>query len=537
MNLLLSVLSVVAGASATDSCDVPRSRDTGALTMAVAQDRQVAAAFQKASAACVKDSESCDQARLECGTLLASTLKLQVGFDEGAWLRDLLMPYLGQTYPITQKFAATAQATDTSCAGETAALAAAAGRRTAQAAKRQTILEEYPKYVTWVNSTFAKCREQAGVDAQKAIANRSEAEKLAAAALAAKLAEEAKQRSDDEVRQKAEAELKAKAELQKKLEDEAKARARAEASAKKTQEDAAEKQKKDQGDAAKRAKQAEDVRLVAEREGRLNQAKTQKSQIVTDAKADLERATDEANAKQKAAMKAVEERSPAAAMLATEAANAEKARAASEQRLADAKVKADRIELDESSERSRGSIGVQGIIGYGTLGSSEGQASGVAIGAQASAHFGFWGTAPADGMASGLEVRLNARYQTQLGTGVARGFDGRAAVRWFFGRFGVGAAVEYRLFESSLGTSGRTFSALGLGPSVGVAFIDTPSVRVMFNLAWLPVVANDLLRFVGEIEIAYRFLFFGIAGGTQTDPTAARLGFVVTGLVGVRLCW
>ncbi len=543
MSALLGLISLAF--AATDPCESPRIRDTGALTMAMAQDRQVAQSFQKAATACVADTEACDQARLECGTLLASTLKLQVGFDEGAWLRDMLLPYIGQQYPISQKFAAAAQATDTSCAGPAATLTAAANRRLGQAAKRQAIFDEYPKYAAWVNSAYAKCREQANVDQQKAIANRSDAEKLAAAALAAKVAEEARQKAEDDARRRAEAEAKAKSEALRKAEDDARERAKAEAAAKKANEDAADRVENEKKEAAKRVEQAENDRIVQARESRLTQAKNQKSQIVTDAKVDLQRATDEANAKQKAAMKALEERSPAAAMLATEAANAEKNRQAAEQRLADAKVKADRIEVDESSERSRGSLGIQGAIGYGTLGSTEGQASGVLLGAQGSAHFGFWGTAPADGLASGLEVRINAKFMGQAGgVGASTGFDGRAAVRWFFGRVGLGAAAEYRFFNSTLVDSttmtqtARSFSAFGFGPSIGLAFVDTPTVRVMFNIAWLPIVANDLLRIVADIEIAYRFLIFGIAGGSQTDPIApARLGFFLTGLVGVRLGW
>lgn len=529
MSDLLTLLMLVS--AATDPCDPPRIRDTGALTMAMTQDRQVAQAFQKAAAACAKDTEPCDQARLECTTLLAATLKGQVGFDEGAWLRDMLLPYLGQSYTLTTQFTATAQANDISCAGDPTLLTSAATRRLAQAGKRQAIFDEYPKYAAWANAAYAKCRDQAVVDQQKALVTRSEAEKLAAAAAAAKLAEELRQKGVDDARRKTEAEAKLKADAQVKLADEARARAKAQAEAT----DLAEKAKKD---AAKQVERAQEDRLVAEREGKLHQARTQKSQIVADAKAELDRATDESNAKHKLAMTALDDRNPASAQLASDAANAEKARAAAAQRLVDAKVKAERIEVDESSERSRGSLGVQGVVGYGSLASTDGTAAGVLLGVQAGVHFGFWGTAPSDGLASGLEVRLNARYLTQAGgTGVQRGFDGRAAVRWFFGRVGVGLAAEYRLFDSTLGTVAHTFSGLGLGPSVGLAIVDTPTLRATFNLAWLPIVANDLFRFIGDLEVAWRFLVFGIAGGAQTDPAVSRLGFFMTGLVGVRLGW
>ena len=512
--------------------------------MAMTQDRQVAAGLQKAAGVCGADTDACDQARLECGTLLAATLKAQVGFDEGAWLRDLLMPYLGQSYPLSRQFSATPPANDTSCAGDPAALNAAAGRRLAQAAKRQSIFDEYPKFSTWVNSTYTKCREQANVDQQKALSTRSDGEKLAAAALAAKLAEEARQKADDDLRKKAELEAKIKHDAQRKAEEDARNQAKNEAAAKKANEAAADQAEREKNDHEKAIKQAENDRVVAEREGRLNQAKGQKSQMVTDAKTDLQRATDDANAKQKAAARAVDERSPAAALLAGEAATAEKARQAAEQRLADTKVKADRIEIDETSERSRGSLGAQVVIGYGALSNADGTAAGVLLGIQGAAHFGFWGTAPAEGLASGLEVRINAKFLGQVGgTGAQSGFDGRAAVRWFFGRIGLGAAAEYRLFNSTLvnaalAQSPRTFSAFGFGPSFGLAFIDTPNVRVMLNLSWMPIVANDLLRVIADLEVAYRFLVFGIAGGTQTDPVGpARVGFFLTGLAGVRLGW
>lgn len=529
MSVLFSLLMLVS--AATDPCDSPRIRDTGALSMAMTQDRQVAQAFQKAATACVKDTEACDQARLECGTLLAAALKGQISFDEGAWLRDMLLPYLGKVYPLTTQFAATGQANDTSCAGEPALLTSAATRRLAQAGKRQAIFDEYPKYAAWVNSAYAKCREQAGIDQQKAFVTRSEAEKLAAAAAAAKLAEELRQKNEDEARKKLELEAKLKADAQLKAAEEARARAKAQADATAQAEQA-------KKDAAKQVAQAQEDRLVQEREGKLTQAKSQKSLIIADAKAELDRATDESNAKHKLAMTALDERSPAAAQLASDAANAEKARLAAAQRLADAKVKADRIEVDESSQRSRGSLGIQGAAGYGALSGVDGSTAGLLLGVQAGVHFGFWGTAPSDGMASGLEVRVNARYLTQAGgPGVQRGFDARAMVRWFFGPVGVGAAFEYRLFESTLGATAHTFSGPGLGPSVGVAFIDTPTWRVMANLSWLPLLAADLLRFVGDFEVSWKFLVFGVAGGVQTDPTVLRSGFFITGLAGVRLGW
>ncbi len=550
MSLFFAVISSLS-VGAADPCDPPRIRDLGALSMAMTQDKQVAQAFQKAAGACAQDTDACDQARLECSTLLAASLKAQISFDEGAWLRDMLMPYLGQMYVLSRSFGAGPSATDTTCTGEPALLNAAAMRRLAQATKRQAIYDEYPKYAAWVNATYARCREQANVDQQKQLANRSEAERLAAAAAAAKLAEEARQKSEDEARQRAEAQARAQAEAvkkqqqaqeaaQRRAEEDARQRAKADEQARLAQEDAVERAEREKKEAEKKAARAEEERLVRDREAKLAQARQQKSQLVADAKADLERATADAAAKQKAAMVALEEHSPAAGMLATEAANAERSRADAEKRFADAKVKADRIEIDESSERARGSLGLQVEGGYGSLSSSDGAATGPMFGVDAQLHFGFWGTAPADGLASGLEVRINGRFLAQAGgTGAQREIEGRAAVRWFFGRIGLGAAAEYRAFDSTLGTTARSFSGFGLGPALGVAFVDTPTMRVGFNIAWLPLVTNDLLRVVADLEVAWRFLLFGLGGGTLTDPIspAARVGFFVTALAGVRLGW
>lgn len=546
MSLVFSVVSLIAGAS--EPCELPRIRDTGALSMAITQDRQVAALFQKAAGACTADTKACDQARLECVTLLTATIKGQANFDEGAWLRDMMLPYLGQMYPMSKKMTPTTPASDNSCGGESATLSAAAGRRTAQAAKRQAILDEYPKYAAWVNAAYAKCRDQVVVDQQKAQATQAEAEKVAAAALAAKVAAEAKQR--------AEIEAKVRQEIAQKAEEEARQKAKAEAAAKKAKEDAAaqaelEKKKAappaqteaEKAEAAKKAKQAEEEKLVRERDARIAQVRAQKVQIVVDAKRELQRAADESNAKHKAAVAALHDRSSAAPSLATEAANAEHARVQAEQKLAEARLKADRIEVDLSSEREWASVSVQGAMGYGTLASTEGQAAGLLLGGQVAGHIGFWRTAPANAMASGLEVRLSARYLTQAGgVGVTQGIDGRAVIRWFFGPFGVGAAAEYRSFsstlvDSSLRAKPHDTVGAGLGLAGGVALVDRPDVRVMVNVAWLPVVSNDVMRVVADFEVAWHYVMFSIAGGSQTDVVnqPIRVGYFLTAQAGVRL--
>ncbi|MBL9039423.1 MAG: hypothetical protein JNG84_12970, partial [Archangium sp.] len=217
-------------------------------------------------------------------------------------------------------------------------------------------------------------------------------------------------------------------------------------------------------------------------------------------------------------------------------------RADAERRLSDAKVKAERIEVDESHERSRGSLSAQGGVGFGVLSSSEGESSGVLLGGQAAGHLGFWGTAPADGMASGLEVRVMGRYlQLVGGTGAQRVAEGRATIRWFFGRVGVGAAGEVRLVDTTLtlNSTPRSFTGFGVGPSLGIALVDTPSTRLIFNASWMPIGSNDLLRVVGDLDLHWKYFCLSLVGGTTTDPTAqpVRVGFFLAVMAGVRFGW
>lgn len=175
-------------------CEVPRLRDTAPLAAAIAQDKAMAQTFLRASEACqMSQSDACDAARLECGNNLAATLKAQVGFDDGAWLRDMLLPYGGLSYPPTRQFQPGAAAMDTACNGDTNQLMAASNRRSVQATRRQALLDEYPRYAQWVQDQAKACRDRASADEARQAQERAEAERLAAAALASRSAEELRQ--------------------------------------------------------------------------------------------------------------------------------------------------------------------------------------------------------------------------------------------------------------------------------------------------------------------------------------------------------
>ena len=106
MNVLrLTTLAgaLVATASfAAEPCDAPGARDLKPLQAAIASDEAVGAAFEATANACPPvPAEGCDAQKLKCGESLTQNLKRMVGFDEGAWVRDMLLPYLGQSYKPT----------------------------------------------------------------------------------------------------------------------------------------------------------------------------------------------------------------------------------------------------------------------------------------------------------------------------------------------------------------------------------------------------------------------------------------------------
>lgn len=623
--LLVAVVVVSAVSSAAEVCEQARIRDTGALATAIAQDKVLATTFQKTAVTCAERGEACDQARIECGGLLTSIIQKQVGFDEGGWLRDMLLPYAGQQYPMTRTFQAAQLAPDASCNVDVATLNAAAQRRTAQATRRENLLQEYQLYVKWAQAAQQKCRERAAADDAKAAAAKAESERLAAAAAAAAAAEASRQKAAEEAaKQKAEAEKRAReaadaqarkqeeqakkqqqlaeeqaraqkeaqeqarrdakeaAEKQAKKQEEAEERARdekeqAKREAKEAQEKAerkreeeleqakeererekreAEKKLKESEEARKREKEeaedkarrekeaaeekaarAEEERKVRERDTRIAQLRQQKEQLVADAEAVLKHAQAVEAEKKKAALDAVN-MSPAVSQAAVaEAAEAEKARLAAEKNLIEAKQKAEKIVIDDSFERSRGSIAIYGGGGAASWWpTASNSGTGFAAGAMANAHLGFWGTAPSEGMASGFELRLSGRYFSTVGAAQNTSvFEALATGRYYFGRFAVGAAGELRLFDPALSVQN-----FGVGASAAVAFVDTKEMRVLLSANYLPVgTVVDPTRFTGDFEISYSYFSLHLNGGTFTQNLVggARLSWQFGAFVGARLFW
>ncbi|MEW5743792.1 MAG: hypothetical protein AB1938_33075, partial [Myxococcota bacterium] len=201
-------LSVATAASAADVCEAPRNRDTAPLATAAAQDKVVANTFEKTAATCAERGPACDQARLECGALVSSIVQKQVGFDDGLWLRDMLLPYQGKSYVLTRSFGAVPLASDASCNVDVATLNAAALRRTKQATRRDNLLAEYQLYVKWTQDQLAQCRARVAADEKRAAEAKAESERVAAAAAAAAAtaaaAAAAKRAQEDEARRRAE---------------------------------------------------------------------------------------------------------------------------------------------------------------------------------------------------------------------------------------------------------------------------------------------------------------------------------------------
>lgn len=567
---------VVTSTLGADPCEPPRVRDTAPLVAAIAQDKVMALTFTKAATACAERGEACDQARLECATLLSSTIQKQVGFDEGQWLRDMLLPYDGGSYPMTRSFGAAAIAGDASCNVDVATLTAASQRRATQATRRDGLFQEYQLYARWTQTQLQKCKERAAADEAKSAAAKAESERLAAASSAAAAAEAAKQKAAQEAaaakleaerkaREAAEAEAKKREDAERLAKEEReKERARVEAAAAKAEEErkaerraaeeraerlererreekraaeeklarekaaAEERVEEAKAEAERKARDAEEKRLVSERDKRVTEQRATKARLVREAEDNLKRARDEEALKKQAALDAVNS-SPAIAQAAVaEAAAAEKARVDAEKRLAEAHQKADAIVIDDSFERSTGSVGLAG-------GGAAADA-GFGLGVLGFAHFGFWGTAPAEGMASGLELRLWGRYFGTVATMTpAASIDALVSVRYFIGRLGLGAAGE-------LGLSGANFAALrgGAGPALGVALVDNHETRVLLNASYLPL-GNviDPLRIVGDFEVSWRFLTLQVHGSTITRAVngSNSVGWQVGGFAGVRASW
>ncbi|MCA3012144.1 MAG: hypothetical protein INH41_07060 [Myxococcaceae bacterium] len=543
-------------------CEAPRSRDVAPLVEAIAQDKAMARAFLEAAQACqLAESDACDAARLACGDRLAKTLRAQVDLDDGAWLRDMMLPYDGLTYPASRAFQAGAQAMDTACTGDAAQLMSASSRRALQAARRQGLVDEYPRYARWVSEQARGCRERApdGGMARGAPAERdagvarpargadggsAEGEGLTAAGsreavggAAPRPGGEAPGKVDEAAAARLAAvelaERRAKAQL------EESERAQREAAAREAQAAAAERaerQARAQLEETERAQRAarEEAERKAREDAERSAVKTREArkQGLRARKEALERqaAVAEQRAREIAAMSfSADQASQAAQLQAERLQAAAKARALRDEAAA--------IVDEDGDERPRGSFGLMGGGGATTW---PGAAAG-ALGGQALFHFGFWGTAPADGIASGLELRGLVRFLSTLEAVAAQQAEGLVTARAFIGRVGLGGAAELRWGRLGPGAGSIT---VGFGPSLALAFVDTPRSRVLLSATWLPVTqrgVEDLTRVLADLELSYDFLVVDVAGGTQrqVSPATGADGITWTFgvFVGARLRW
>jgi len=500
--LVVSLLSA-ASVHAAELCEAPRNRDTAPLATAAAQDKVMANAFEKAATACAERGPACDQARLECGSLVTSIIQKQVGFDDGVWLRDMLLPYQGQSYVLTRSFGAVQLATDASCNVDVAALNAAALRRTKQAARRDSLLQEYQLYVKWTQDQLAKCRARVAADEQRAAEVKAESERAAAAAAAAAAttaaAAAAKRAQEEEARRRAEETAKAQEEARKRQE----AQLQAQEDAKRKQEEAQKRQLEEQQrakeEAAAKAAAAEEARLVAQREAQKEAARKQKEELLA-----------QAEAEEAAAQKAAQQKSEAL------------------------KKKAEGIEVKDDDERARGNVSVVGVVGALSGWAGTGTATSFAVGAGLAAHFGFWGTAPAHGMASGFELRLSGRFVQTVSGASANALEGLVTGRYYFGHLGVGAAGALRFYDT---VKSQSFDA---GLSLAAAIMDTPRSRVLLAINWLPVgTSMDFTRFMADFEVSYQYFTFHAHGSILTTPINGTdtLGWFVGASLGARLGW
>ncbi len=571
---------VIAASLGAEPCETPRVRDTAPLVAAIAQDRVMAQTFTKAATTCAERGEACDQARLECAALLTSTIQRQVGFDEGQWLRDMLLPFNGGSYPMTRSFGAAAIAGDASCNIEVAALTLAAQKRTVQATRRDALFQEYQGYARWTQTQLQKCKDRVATDEMKAATTRAESERLVAASAAVTAAEalRLKQLADaatakaevekqaraaaeaEALRQKqvvdaealrtrqarefAEGEQKRREEMEKAARDERDRdrKAAADRADKADQERKAEKLAaaamlaKEKEDAEKRVQQAkedaerkqqdaEEKRVVTERDTRVSQQRTTKERLVKLAEENLKHAKDEESLKKQLAVDAISS-SPAIAQAAVaEAAQAERGRIDAEKHLFEARQQAEAIVIDDSHERGSGSALIAGGLAAVDTGFS--------LGVLGLVHLGFWGTAPAEGMASGFELRLWGRFASTVTGTPDRTVGSLLTARYYFGHLALGLAGEVRLLDPNLANL-----RVGAGPTLAVAFVDTHETRVLLGVNYLPLGnAIDVVRLLGDFEVSWRFLTFHVNGGTTTKPDGKTIGWQVGGYVGVRAAW
>lgn len=544
-------LSLGSAAAAAQECPRPNVRTTNALVTAIGQDEVMANGFETAAAACVTESASCDEAKVRCGQLLTTTLQQQLSFDEGAYLRDMLIAYQGQQYRMMVPIAAPAALTDVSCNADVTTLKAAAARRKQQAERRKVVTAEYPRWITWVNNQFKGCQDRVAVEKTRVDSAAAEAARLLAAAEAAKQAELIKQdqkaAAERATREKAELEAKAKGDAVKAQQALLAEQARQKAQADQAQKDKLEEEKRAtlrakesaEEKAAREAREAADAKIVAEREGRKVAAEKKQQELIekenlrsgdVQARVEASRAAAEA-AHQKKVEELKRSIELSEADKAVRLAEVDKEYEASELTRRDAAQK--EIDaagvIDRSDERLGGALSVHATGGYFALATE----SKPMLGGQITIRQGFWGTAPASGLASGVELRATALFLISTDTKTYL-VQMSPEIRYWISFFGIGAAFDYQRIQ--LGT-GVVTDTLGLGPTLSIAAIDNPAGRLLFTVRWTPFLNEQYERVTGEIEGGYKVFSFAVQGGVVKQTKNQPLGFFVGASLGVRLRW
>ncbi len=563
-SVTLAVFLPLSALAADVVCQKPGGRDVSAISTSIQQDEAMAAMFDATATACVHGTTECDDQRVKCGNLLTETLREQVRFDEGAYLRDMLVLFSGQHYNMQTPVPSAPPLTDVSCNAESDTLKNAALRRHQQAERRKLLLAEYPRWVSWTQAASQQCFAGQNAEQQRADQQEANAAKLAAAAAAATAAEEARQAAAKEqaaqaakAREAALAQQQAQQEAAKKAQqeqlDQAKAQALEQQRERESAEAKAQREKEEAEAKAKRdAQAAEDARLVAEREGKKQAAKQHQEELIQaerkredEARFNLEQQHRQAQAEHE---KRIEELKKNLELSAQErdAAIAQANQdfeAAEDKRRADAKKEIEAAGIyDRSDERNIGAIGAHAAGGYFALNeaNTNAQAAGPLVGAQLTIHQGFWGTAPAHGMAAGLELRGTALFLQSVGSnGSAQVIHLTPEIRYWFGRLGVGLVFEWQQIESDVATAKSTAQVLGLGGSVSLAGFDSPNARLLLTAKWTPLLNNHLERLTGEVEAGYQWFSLTLGGGSLTDDTSAnkRSGWYVGGGIGGRFWW
>jgi hypothetical protein len=218
--------------------------------------------------------------------------------------------------------------------------------------------------------------------------------------------------------------------------------------------------------------------------------------------------------------------------------------------------------IDRSDERLRGNLALHAVGGISLLNG----AAGGALGAHFRARFGIWALAPADGMASGAEIKLVATLLGMPGTAPSLfQFEGGGEVRAWYRRISLGLSASYDYLGTTLASDDGTgtlvpvpcpsppgaavtcagASSFALGPSVNLAIVDNPNHQFLVGVRWIPTFQGDLLRFASEFEIAFEWFSMTLITGLKQDAravdavgtTVPRLGFWAVLGVGGRLKW